>query len=97
MKIKPLVWEMHPAEDGHILAKSETIIGTYFICYDNDDFSGLYCDFVSVRDATWFGTGRVISSEVFSGIHYDEHEFEDSVFPLVQKHFDEKINSTLCN
>ena len=72
-QVKPLVWE-----DGSYYKHygcfeyAETPFGTYFVIEDNDDFTGLYCKFVTLREVTWFGTGSVEPYEIMSHVYDDE-------------------------
>lgn len=71
--VAPLVWHQSTSEIHHgCIEYAMTETGTYFICDDNDDFTGLYCDFVTIRDAQWFGSARGKSIEIISGVHEDE-------------------------
>ena len=72
-KVKPLVW-VSGTREKHLdcMEYSETAAGTYFIMDDNDDFTGLFCDFVTIRDVTWFGTGNMASHEIMSGVREDK-------------------------
>ena len=72
-RVKPLVWERstHKKHDGSV-EYAETSLGTYFICYDSDDFTGFYCDFVYLGNSTWFGTGGANTREIESHYHDDD-------------------------
>ena len=71
--VAPLVWcnSTHHKHSG-CMEYAETSAGTYFIIDDNDDFTGLFCDFVTIRDVTWFGTGSIDSHEIMSGVRGDD-------------------------
>ena len=71
--VAPLVWcnSTHHKHSG-CMEYAETSAGTYFIIDDNDDFTGLFCDFVTIRDVTWFGTGNIDSHEIMSGVRGDD-------------------------
>ena len=71
--VKPLVWQQstYQKHEGCV-EYAETITGTYFISYDNDDFTGYYCDFVFLGNCQWFGTGGANSREILSGLHDDD-------------------------
>ena len=75
-KVKALEWEdsTYSKHEG-CREYAETPYGTYFICYDSDDFSGFYCDFVSAKDLTWFGSGSAQSQEIISHHHDDDFTF----------------------
>ena len=90
MKIKQLEWEMFP-KDPNVLAKAECIYGTYYICDDTDDFTGMYCNLVTLRDTKWWSFCKPESFEIFSCSHHDPEEFEEHLFPLVQKDFENRI------
>ncbi len=71
--VEPLEWEEHPENGDPVMAKAVTKFGTYFICDDTDDFSGLYCEFITHQDATWFGTVRAKTELLFQYEHEDDH------------------------
>lgn len=71
--VPDLEWEEYPENGVPVMAKSTTKFGTYFICDDTDDFSGLYCEFVTHQDATWFGAVRAKTELIFQFEHEDDH------------------------
>jgi hypothetical protein len=71
--IAPLVWEESTSKKhSGCIEYAETRAGTYFICYDSDDFTGFYCDFVYLGNCTWFGSGGANSREIASHHHDDD-------------------------
>lgn len=70
VSVVPLEWQYTANSD--FIKKAITPLGVYFITDDTDDFSGLFCDFVSLKNATWFGTGTAESHEIIGGVHEDE-------------------------
>lgn len=91
--VKPLVWEQstHQKHEGCV-EYAETFTGTYFISYDNDDFTGYYCDFVFLGNCQWFGTGGANSREILSGVHDDDLA---SIKTAAQLDYDARILSAL--
>jgi hypothetical protein len=68
--IAPLVWEFGTRNKHYDCVEyAETKAGTYFICDDNDDFTGFYCTFVYLANCTWFGTGKANSTGIASRHH----------------------------
>ena len=73
LQVKPLVWEDSTQyKHSGSVEYAETPFGTYFIIEDNDDFTGLYCKFVTLREVTWFGTGSVEPYEIMSHVYEEE-------------------------
>jgi hypothetical protein len=70
--VKPLEWEDYPVVDGPVMSMSVTPIGTYFICDDMDDFSGLYCELVTHQSATWFGSVKPKKHVITQYNHTDD-------------------------
>ena len=71
-RVKPLVWEDYPADDGPVISKAVTLYGTYFIVDDTDDFSGLYLELVSHDDARWWQHVRSTCEILMEKIHDDD-------------------------
>lgn len=71
-KVKPLEWEDYPVVDGPVLAVAHTMLGTYFICDDADDFSGMYCELVSHQSPTWYGTVKAKTRVITQYQHVDD-------------------------
>jgi len=71
-RVKPLVWEDYPADDGPVMSKAVTLYGTYFIVYDTDDFSGLYLELISHDDARWWQHVRSTCETLMENIHDDD-------------------------
>jgi hypothetical protein len=68
--IAPLVWQGGTRNKHYDCVEyAETKAGTYFICDDNDDFTGFYCTFVYLANCTWFGTGKANSRGIASRHH----------------------------
>lgn len=91
MKVRPLDWEDHPACDGPVLAKAVTLLGTYFIVDDTDDFSGLYLDLISHDDARWWQSVRSTSTHIEEGWHGDVQPLKDKA----QADYERRILSAL--
>jgi hypothetical protein len=71
--IAPLVWEGGTRNKHYDCVEyAETKAGTYFICDDNDDFTGFYCKFVYLGNCTWFGTGKANSRGIEDHHHDDD-------------------------
>jgi len=70
--VKPLEWEDHPKADGPVLSQAFVQGGGYFICDDTDDFTGLYCEFISCRNATWYGSVTASTDVVFAHYQADD-------------------------
>ena len=64
-----LVWDIET--NCEYIKKATTSFGTYFICDDRDDFTGLYMDFVTHKNAQWFSHVTAHSIELASGVHED--------------------------
>lgn len=65
LKPADLVWEFDPVRD-YEMNKAITPIGTYFICNDRDDFTGIYVELVSCKNAEWYGSVTAHRVEVAS-------------------------------
>lgn len=70
--VKPLEWDDYPINGEPVLSMAKAANGTYFICDDTDDFTGLYCEFISCKDQTWFGTVKPSTAVICSNIHDDD-------------------------
>ena len=94
IKAKPLEWK-HSTSKVHegCTEYAETPFGTYFINYDNDDFTGMYCDFVYLGNCTWFGTGGANSREITSHVHEDEPYTETKA--AAEAHYQEAFKATI--
>ena len=90
-RVKPLEWEDHPACDGPVLAKAVTLLGTYFIVDDTDDFSGLYLDLISHDDARWWQSVRATSTHIEEGWRGDVESLKNKA----QTDYEARILSTL--
>lgn len=73
VKVRDLVWDDYPFNGEPVISMAVTQIGTYFICDDVDDFTGLYLEFISHKDATWFGTVSADRSEISHNRCIDDH------------------------
>lgn len=69
----PVVWDDYPFNGEPVISMAVTALGTYFICDDTDDFTGLYCEFISCKDATWYGTVRAATTVICDHVHTDDH------------------------
>lgn len=91
VKVKALVWEDHPACDGPVIARAVTLLGTYFIVDDTDDFSGLYLDLISHDDARWWQSVRSTATHIEEHWHGDVQPLKDKA----QAHHDATILAAL--
>ena len=73
VKVKALVWKDYPLNGEPVISMSVTEVGTYFICDDTDDFTGLYLEFVGHKDATWYGTVKADCIELSAHNHIDDY------------------------
>ncbi len=89
--VKPLEWQDHPACDGPVLAKAVTLLGTYFIVDDTDDFSGLYLDLISHDDARWWQSVRATSTHIEEGWRGDVESLKNKA----QADYDARILAAL--
>lgn len=71
--VVPLVWVDHPFNGEPVISMAKSPFGTYFICDDTDDFTGLYCKFISHKDATWYGTVTASTVLICDHWHGDDH------------------------
>lgn len=91
-KVKPLVWEEYPVCDGPVMAQSVTPIGTYFVVNDTDDFSGLYCELITHKDALWFGSVNPQSHTICQHVHADVGDAEWlAMIDLIQADYERRI------
>jgi Lar family restriction alleviation protein len=72
VRVRPLVWEDYPINGEPVLSMAVTPSGTYFICDDTDDFTGLYCEFISCKGATWYGTVNPFTAVICDHQHVDD-------------------------
>ena len=72
VRVKPLRWEDHPADDGPVMSKAEALHGTYFIVDDTDDFSGLYVQLISHDKAQWWQHVRSTCETLVENVHSDD-------------------------
>lgn len=73
VKVRTLAWEDQPKVEGPVVSMAVCQIGTYFICDDTDDFTGLFCELVAHKNATWFGSVDCSTVEICSHQHTDDH------------------------
>lgn len=71
-RVKPLVWEDHPADDGAVISKAVALHGTYFIVDDTDDFTGLYLHLISHDNAKWWQHVRSTCQTLAEKIHDED-------------------------
>jgi hypothetical protein len=71
-RVKPLVWEDHPADDDAVISKAVALHGTYFIVDDTDDFTGLYLQLISHDNAKWWQSVRSTCETLAENIHDDD-------------------------
>ena len=75
VKVKPLEWDRHG--EGPVVWKAITALGTYFICDDTDDFTGLYLELVTHQNAQWWGKCDVLVVPIADHLnHPDEAELQ---------------------
>ena len=72
VRVVPLEWEDHPADDGPVMSKAEALHGTYFIVDDTDDFSGLYVQLISHDKAQWWQHVRSTCETLVENVHSDD-------------------------
>ena len=85
-------WKNHKDDDALVQCRADTILGTYFICDDTDDFTGLYLELVSHDKAKWWGSVEPTSETII------EHYPGDDLAPLkiaAQDDYDRRIRSAL--
>lgn len=70
VKVKPLEWE--DDNDEEVWTKAVTQIGTYFICEDTDDFTGLYVNLISHDRAKWWQHVRSTCEVIMDHYHGDD-------------------------
>lgn len=71
VKVRDLEWEDFPSCNDPVLSKSVTPLGTYFICDDTDDFSGLYLQLIAHDNAKWWQHVRSTCDTIAEHIHGD--------------------------
>ena len=86
--VKPLEWDDYPKVDGPVLSKAVTLLGTYFICDDTDDFSGLYLQLVSHDSAQWWRHVRPTRDIILENQHTDDL---DPIKAAAQAHYAAQI------
>lgn len=71
--VKKLEWEDYPEDDGPVISKAVTPLGTYFIVDDTDDFTGWYLELISHDNAKWWQHVRSTAT------HFDVpgHQMDD--------------------
>lgn len=74
--VEPLGWEDHPLNGEPVLSRALVQGGGYFICEDNDDFTGAYLDFVSCDNVRWWQHVRSTSTNLM------ENWRDDDIAPL---------------
>lgn len=71
--VKPLEWVDYPYNGEPVLSMAVCSFGTYFICDDTDDFTGLHLEFITHKNATWYGTVKAEVVCLLDHQHVDEH------------------------
>lgn len=89
-KVKALEWVDYPINGEPVISMAVTALGTYFICDDVDDFSGLYCNFETHKDATWYGTVKADRQRIVRFEH--DHV---TIQAAAQADYDRRILSAL--
>jgi len=72
LRVRPLEWEDHPLNGEPVLSRAITLLGTYFICDDVDDFSGNYLELISHDDARWWQHVRSTCTTIQERVHDDD-------------------------
>lgn len=70
--VQPLQWDDYPINGEPVVSRALIQGGGYFICDDTDDFTGMYCEFISCRDATWYGSVSASTVVICDHQHIDE-------------------------
>lgn len=72
IKVKALDWSDRPDNDPIVLSRADSLLGTYFICDDTDDFTGLYLELISHDNAKWWQHVRSTSETIRENYHGDD-------------------------
>lgn len=76
-------------QDENFVKRADTPFGSYFIIDDTDDFTGWYLDFVSFKELTWFGSGKITSQNLMEHVHEDGTE---KLEKAAQTHFEKLVS-----